>query len=124
MRFEMHLPTEIVFGRGRLKELGERTAGLGDRVLLVSGQHAMHRHGVLARAVASFKAAGLQVTLADNASPDPRSDEVDEAVRRARKDACNVVVGLGGGSAIDAAKAAAVSLRHGEVGPLVGLTLP
>jgi alcohol dehydrogenase class IV len=124
MIIDLHNPTHVVFGRGRLAELGGQTAELGGRALIVCGRNAMRRHGVLRTAITALESAKVSVTVSDNVSEDPLADEVDAAVEIARRDHCDVIVGLGGGSAIDAAKAVAVGLQHGPLGPLVGRTLP
>ncbi|MGW7416301.1 iron-containing alcohol dehydrogenase [Streptomyces sp. NPDC054863] len=117
------LPTRIVFGRGSLGRLGVCAGEYGHRVLLVCGRGAMRRHGVLDAAVGHLRAAHLTVTVFDGVSANPTSAEADRAVALAVEHGCDVVVGLGGGSAIDAAKAAAVGVERGPVGPLVGTTL-
>ncbi|ATE54748.1 iron-containing alcohol dehydrogenase [Actinosynnema pretiosum] len=123
MRFDFHLPTAIHFGRGRLADLGALTGPLGRAALVVCGRSSARRTGVLDAALASLSAAGVRTAVFDRVSPDPRASEVDEAVALARAEGSDVVVGLGGGSALDAAKAVAVGLRHGPCGPLVGRTL-
>lgn len=124
IRFEHMLPTRVVFGRGRLEELGTIAAGLGRAVLVVCGRAAMRRTGTLDRALHVLESAGITVHAFEGVSPNPRSDEVDAAVTLARRHDCDLVVGLGGGSALDAAKAAAVAVGHeGGSGPLVGRTL-
>ncbi|MFI6934079.1 iron-containing alcohol dehydrogenase [Streptomyces sp. NPDC050287] len=124
MILDLHLPTAVVFGRNRLAELGAQTKRHGGHALLVTGRTAMRANGALEAAVTSLEGAGVRVTIADTISPDPLASEVDAAAASARAAGCDVVVGLGGGSAIDAAKAVSVGLRHGPVGPLVGSTLP
>ncbi|WP_053721013.1 iron-containing alcohol dehydrogenase [Saccharothrix sp. NRRL B-16348] len=120
MIFDVSLPTAVVFGAGRFAELGARTRALGGRALLVCGRSAAREHGLLAAAASSLAGAGVAVTVFDQVSEGPMDTEVDAAVGAGLAASCDVVVGLGGGSAIDAAKAAAVGLRAGPVGPLVG----
>ncbi|MEI5098458.1 iron-containing alcohol dehydrogenase [Streptomyces sp. PmtG] len=117
------LPTRVVFARGSLAQLGLRVGEYGRRALLVCGRGAMRRHGVLDAVTGALQSAGIAVTLFDGVSANPTSVEADRAVALAVEDLCDVVIGLGGGSAIDAAKAAAVGVERGPVGPLVGMTL-
>lgn len=124
MIINLHLPTRVVFGRGRLSEIGPTAAGLGHSAIIVCGRTSARRHGLLDRVRLALTGPGRTVLIHDDISPDPRSDEIDRAVTRAEQAGCDLVVGLGGGSAIDAAKAVAAGLRHGPVGPLVGTTLP
>ncbi|AUS80765.1 iron-containing alcohol dehydrogenase [Actinoalloteichus sp. AHMU CJ021] len=124
LTFDHLVPTSVAFGRGRLAELGEITSAHGRQALLVCGRTAMRRHGVLDRALHSLTSAGVSVVLFDGVSPNPLAAEVDAAARLARREKCEVVVGLGGGSALDAAKAAAVTVPHTSVRPLIGSVLP
>ncbi|MEU1671173.1 iron-containing alcohol dehydrogenase [Streptomyces roseifaciens] len=123
MIIDLSTPTTVRFGRGRLAELGAVTAERGRDALLVCGRTSARRHGHLDAALSSLADAGVRVTVFDDVSPDPRAHEIDAAVAQAQAAGCDVVIGLGGGSALDAAKAVAVSLRHGPCGPLVGRTL-
>ncbi|AKJ10250.1 iron-containing alcohol dehydrogenase [Streptomyces incarnatus] len=124
LALDLPVPTRAVFGRGTLDLLGSLAAPLGGHALLVCGRTAMRRHGYLDRAEASLRAAGVAVTVFDGVSADPRSDEADAALAVARAGRCDLVVGLGGGSAIDAAKAVAVAGDHDTVRDLIGTTLP
>jgi alcohol dehydrogenase class IV len=83
----------------------------------------MRRHGVLDRLLDSLRAADVRATVYDQVSPDPKSDEVDAALELATRDSCRSVIGLGGGSALDAAKAVAVAVGHESVRELIGQTL-
>ncbi|MDX8050895.1 iron-containing alcohol dehydrogenase [Lentzea sp. BCCO 10_0798] len=123
MIIDLHVPTTVVFGAGRFAELGGHAARYGGRVLLVCGRSAARQYGLLLAATAELERAGLVVTVSDNISAEPLASEVDAAVEAAARARCDVVVALGGGSAIDAGKAVAVGLRAGAVGPLVGTTL-
>ncbi|MEU0397267.1 iron-containing alcohol dehydrogenase [Streptomyces sp. NPDC006208] len=121
---DLPVPTRVVFGRGTLDRLGALAAPLGGHALLVCGRTAMRRHGHLDRAQALLRAAGVAVTVFDRVSANPRSDEVDDALALARVHSCDLVIGLGGGSAIDAAKAVAVAVGADTVRDLIGHTLP
>lgn len=118
------IPTRVVFGRGTLGRLGSLAAPLGEHALLVCGRTAMRRHGILVRALASLAAAGVAVTVFDRISANPRSDEIDAALALGRASGCDLVIGLGGGSAIDAAKAVAVASDAETVRELIGRALP
>ena len=83
----------------------------------------MRRTGTLDTVLESLEHAGVTAALYDRVSPDPKSDEVDEAVELARREDCDVIVGLGGGSALDAAKAAGVAVNHDTVREIIGRTL-
>jgi alcohol dehydrogenase len=100
---EFHNPTRVVFGAGTLERLPEFTSGT---VLLVttSGQT---RRGVTAR-VRSLLAAELVVY--DGVEPNPTIDRLSAAASELRGQAIGMVVGLGGGSALDTAKVLRLAL--------------
>ena len=121
---DLQVPTRVVFAAGALDRLGELTRPHGSRALLVTGRSAARAYGYLDRAVESLATAGMTVTVQDLVSANPRSDEVDAAAAAARRHGCDVVVGLGGGSAVDAAKATAAAVGAGtSVRELIGTTL-
>lgn len=121
--FEHLTPTRIIFGSSSVDRAGDLAGQLGSHALLVCGQRAMRAYGVLDRVSMRLKAEGLMVTVYDGVSSDPRSDEVDEVVGISRERSCDVLVGLGGGSALDAAKAASVAMDCESVSEIVGKTL-
>ncbi len=121
--FEHLAPTRIVFGRGTLAQVGGHARIHGRRALLVCGQTAMRRHGVLDRVMGSLRAADVESVVYDAISADPKSDEVDGALTMLRRHSCDVILGLGGGSALDAAKAVGVATNYESVREIIGVTL-
>lgn len=103
----------ILFGEGRVEELPARMAEFGSRALLVTGAksfRASPRWTELCQALAKRDIAMDEFTVSGEPSP----DLVDEAVQRFRAKSIDVVVGIGGGSVLDAAKAIAGLLRPGN----------
>lgn len=109
--FSFHLPTKILFGRGSLSSVGQETAALGKRVMFVCDPFCVAT-GLADRVRANLEAAGLTVTLYDKVVPNPTTAVIDAGAEIARTQGCDVVVGLGGGSGMDTAKAVAVAARH------------
>ena len=102
----------IVFGAGRISELPALAAGYGTHVLLVTGGHSFRDSPAWAPLIAGLEAAGLAWDhLAVAGEPSP--DLVDGAVVDRRRDPPDIVVGIGGGAALDSAKAIAGLLRSG-----------
>lgn len=120
---DLPVPTRVLFGTGSVEELGARVAQLGDSAMIVCGRTAMRANGTLDRVQRNLTASGVRTLVHEAISANPRSDEVDRAVALATADEIEVVIGLGGGSALDAAKAVAIGIAHGPVGPLVGAAL-
>ncbi|HEU5395953.1 MAG TPA: iron-containing alcohol dehydrogenase [Verrucomicrobiae bacterium] len=111
MQFEFATATRIVFGPGTISQLPAIAKSFGRRGLLVTGRD-RHRAEPLA---ATLSAAGVQ-TIAFSVEREPEISTVTAGARLAQQERCDFVVGLGGGSVIDAAKAiAAMITNDGEV---------
>ena len=105
-------PTEIRFGRGRVKEAGDAAASLGRRCLLVTVPvfDAIRPHVDAVKD--SLCKAGLAVAHFDGVVPNPTTESITAGARVARDHGADVVVGFGGGSSMDSAKAIAVEASH------------
>lgn len=104
---DFYLPTELSTGRGVFANLGRQAARFGRRAFLVTGVGAARRTGLLDRATRLLADAGVTAVPFSRVSGEPDLVLVEEGVSLARQEGCDVVVGLGGGSAIDTAKAVA-----------------
>jgi len=110
MRFEFATAARIIFGPGTLREIGPLAAEMGSRALVVIGKSAdraaplvehLDRHGVK--------------TVTFPIYQEPTVDLAEHGVQQVRRCGCDVVIGFGGGSAIDTAKAlAALATNPGE----------
>jgi len=106
-------PTEIRFGRGRLSEVGEVAARYGERCLLVTVSEGVEvLVPMFERAKRYLTEAGLEVEHFAGVIPNPTTESVTEGSEMARDCGADVVVGLGGGSSMDTAKAIAVEATH------------
>lgn len=111
--FRYYQPTELRFGRGRLEEVGEVVKRFGDRCLLVTTSRARSRLAPVYQQVHRLlDHAGIAVAHFDGVQPNPTTDLVHDGARMARDHRAAVVLGVGGGSAMDAAKAIAVEATH------------
>jgi alcohol dehydrogenase class IV len=113
MGFEFVTAPHIVFERGAVKKLPGICAGFGKSCLIVTGGSSLRRSGVLGTLVNGMTQMGIKATLYDGASGEPTPDIVDTAVEIGRSAQVDVVLGIGGGSAMDTAKAAAAIITNG-----------
>jgi alcohol dehydrogenase class IV len=102
----------IAFGRGARKMLAEAAARFGSRVLLVTGARSLAASGELDRAREHLASAGLEVATW-SMSGEPDVDAVDRGAATAKACGSQVVVAIGGGSVLDAAKAIAAVTANG-----------
>jgi alcohol dehydrogenase class IV len=111
VQFEFATAGQIVFGWGRANELGVRTKGLGSRALMLTGA----RQERTARQQQLLTLAGVSLELFSVGS-EPTISIVQAGVRLARQCGAEWIIGIGGGSVIDAAKAiAALTPNPGDV---------
>ena len=109
--FTMQWPGKIIFGAGRLAALGDEAKALGRRAFLATTTD-LSSLGLTRRVQGLLEGAGLTVTLYEEVQPDPTCLAVDAAAGIAKAAGCDLVIGLGGGSAIDLAKGVAVAVTH------------
>ncbi len=107
MRFEFATSTRIVFGVGTVDEAAPAARSFGKRVLLVVGKSAARAEALLKK----LKAEGVAVSLF-HVDGEPSVETVAAGTQQARDLACELVIGLGGGSALDAGKAIAALLTN------------
>ncbi|MGH7267235.1 MAG: iron-containing alcohol dehydrogenase family protein, partial [Candidatus Rokuibacteriota bacterium] len=107
-------PTRVVFGAGALgglPSLVAETAGARARVFLVTGRRSLRAAGVLEPVLEALGPG--RVTLFENTPPFPSPATAAQALEACRRSAADVVVAIGGGSAMDVAKLVAVAMTHG-----------
>ncbi len=109
MKFTWANPTKVIFGAGEFGKLGEEASKIGRYACIVTGRSSTKRTGVLDRAVELLGRSGVRSTVFDEIEPNPRSTTVDRAARMVREKGCDFIIGLGGGSPMDASKAVAVA---------------
>lgn len=106
-------PVKVIFGAGRLAEAGAEAAKLGRKALIVSYSDPAVSE-TLDRVRASFDAVGVAHASFLEITPNPAIETVAEGVKLAKEFGADLVVGVGGGSAMDAAKAVAAGVLYGH----------
>jgi alcohol dehydrogenase len=107
MASAFRVPESTLTGWGCIEELGRRVSPFGRKAMFVTGRTAMRRAGVTDRATSLLAAEKLRVEVWDHCEREPDVASVDAAREAARAFGADVIVGLGGGSAMDLAKAVA-----------------
>jgi alcohol dehydrogenase class IV len=105
-------PTEIRFGWGRRKEIGDVVASYGKRCMLVTVKSVAPMNSLFEEVASICRAKGIEVVHWDGVVPNPTTESVDEGAALAIAKKIDVVLGVGGGSSIDTAKAIAVGATH------------
>lgn len=107
MSFEFATATRIIFGRGTARQLPDLARSLGHKVLVVTGRDPSRTAAV----IAALGEAGLDPEVF-TIETEPMVDDVRRGAARAVETGATVVIGLGGGSAVDAGKAIAAMARQ------------
>jgi len=110
--FQYFQPTEIRFGAGRVAEVGEAVARWGRRCLMVTVPEFPAFAPLFRRVKESLASRGIAFAHFDGVVPNPTIDSVSAGAARAKDFGADVVLGLGGGSSMDTAKAIAVEATH------------
>lgn len=105
--FRFTIPTVLFYGAGSLEKLASEVLP-GRKALVVTGGSSLKRLGIEARVLTALEMRGIETVLFDCVTPNPDLDTVMSGTVLARQSGCDFVVGLGGGSSIDAAKAIAM----------------
>ncbi|MBR6172375.1 MAG: iron-containing alcohol dehydrogenase [Eubacterium sp.] len=106
--FTFYSPTFFVFGKDTENEAGSYVKKFGgNKVLIHYGGNSAKRSGLLDRVEASLQKEGIPYVMLGGVKPNPRSGLVYEGIELCRKESVDFVLAVGGGSAIDSAKAIA-----------------
>lgn len=110
--FNYYVPVKVVFGAGKLNELGQYVSQYGKKALIVTTGPFFRDNGLVERIKKILSESGVDSELFFDVSPNPFCTQVDEGAAFGKENGCDVIIGLGGGSAIDAAKGIAVAMGH------------
>lgn len=112
MPFTINHPTRVLFGEGVSAQTGESLKGYGVGKVLCVYDQGVKSAGIAGKIIANIKAHHIGVVEFDAVKPDPPVETVDEAGDLARKENVDAVLGIGGGSSMDTAKAVNVLLTN------------
>lgn len=106
--FNMYIPTRVVFGAGELDNLHKQVIPGKKALVVISNGHSTRANGYLERTKEQLGLAKMEYILFDQVEANPLIGTVMAGGKKAQENGCDVIVALGGGSVIDAAKAIAV----------------
>lgn len=112
MEFQYYIPTRIIFGAGSLNQLGTEKLPGSKALIVISAGNSMRKNGYLDRLTALLEKQKVDYVIFDRILPNPIKSHVMEAASLARKEKCDFIIGLGGGSSIDSAKSIAVMAKN------------
>jgi len=104
-------PTKIIFGRGQITRMGKETARFGKKALLVYGRGSILKNGIYNQVADSLKKAGIDFVDFPGVKSNPVLSDVHKGIETALKENVDMVLAVGGGSVIDAAKAISAGVK-------------
>ncbi|MGI6466355.1 MAG: iron-containing alcohol dehydrogenase [Sphaerochaetaceae bacterium] len=111
--FVYHAPTKVIFGVGAENKVGKELAEANfKKVLVLYGKGSVKASGLLDRVIKSLKDSGIEYVEMGGVEANPKVSFVREAIKVAQKNDVELVLAVGGGSVIDAAKAVGLALSH------------
>jgi alcohol dehydrogenase len=121
MNFDYYIPTKILFGTGKLNQLAEEPLPGKKALIVISNGSSMRKFGYLERLEGLLKQQNIASVVYDKILPNPIKEHVMEGASLVKEAECDFVIGLGGGSSIDAAKAIAVmAVNPGDYWDYIG----
>lgn len=110
--FDFSIPTKVLFGAGKLDSLRREKLPGKFALVVISNGKTVRERGYLDRVLAALKTQGIDYLIWDSISANPGKNEVMAAAQYARDNFCDFVIGVGGASVIDSAKAVALMARN------------
>ncbi len=111
--FEWNFTTKLVYGPGRLSELGTLVKPYGKKVFLATYERNPAFAPLIDKTIETLKASNVDVVIYEAIEPNPRVTTIDEGVKVFKESGCDCIVALGGGSVIDGAKYIAATAYSG-----------
>ena len=109
---DTYTPTRVIFGPGRLEDLATCELPGRKALVCVTADGLMEKLGIQQQVLTLLKQNGVETVLFDQVMPNPTKTGVMSATELARGENCDFVIGLGGGSSVDTAKAVAIMMKN------------
>ncbi len=120
--FRYEIPTVVEFGNGSIKTLPNHVENLGGTKVLIVCDPGVLQAGVVSKVEASLEQGDIPFAVFSDIEADPAIESVDAGLQLAKDEGCDTVVGIGGGSSLDTAKAIGLMLNNsGHIRDYVGI---
>ncbi|MCE1248880.1 MAG: iron-containing alcohol dehydrogenase [Firmicutes bacterium] len=113
MNFEFYTASQIIFGEGTLSRTGPLASKMGKKALIVLGGGSLRKNGIIGRLTEFLNSAGVKSGFYEGIAKEPEVETVDRGVETALGFGADLIIGIGGGSVIDTAKAISGVVTNG-----------
>lgn len=116
MNFNYYLPINLIFGCGVIETTGDIAKKYGSKALVVTGKTSTKKTGLLDKVIMILKKSKISSVVFDEVEPNPLTTTAQKAAEIIKAQNCDMVIGIGGGSIMDCAKAAAfIACNDGDI---------
>ncbi|MBD3339745.1 MAG: iron-containing alcohol dehydrogenase [Candidatus Lokiarchaeota archaeon] len=121
--FEGWPRTQIIFGKNKLNDTGKHAREFGDSALIVIGGGSVKKFGYLKKLTESLNSVNIEHDLFEGVEPNPSKQTVEKIAEKFNKGNYDIMIALGGGSTMDAAKAALILTKvdENDISPYFGV---
>ncbi len=112
MKFNYYQPTEIIFGENSIEQLEDCIKRYGTKAMIVTTPIPQGLQIIFDTTIKNLQQKGIEIIIFDEVIPNPTKELMDKGAHIAREKKVDVIVGFGGGSSMDSAKAIAVGAVH------------
>lgn len=114
------VPNHIFTGKNALEEAALYLSNCGEKALIVTGKH-VGKSPMYEKLVRLLEEGKIKHTTFDGITGEPTDQMIDEGLEKYKEEGCDFVIGIGGGSPLDSAKAiAAMAVNHGKIADYMG----
>lgn len=115
MNYNFFMPTKVYFGRGCIEKNKTAMKELGSNALIVTGKSSSKKNGSLESVIKALEDLGINYCVFDEVEENPSLETIEKASHIGSESAVNFVIGIGGGSPLDAAKAIALFIKNPHI---------
>ena len=108
MSYKFYMPTKLLIGKDSLKELHKESLPFKKALIVTTNGKSIYKYGYMDILLNELKLLNIDYVIYSKILPNPIKEHVMEASEIAKTNNCDVIIGIGGGSAIDSAKAISV----------------
>jgi len=115
MEFNYSMPTKVYFGENSILKNKELFTTIGKKALIVTGRNSAKKNGSYDDLVKALSEVGVDYILFDEVEENPSLETIEKGSKVGKENKVDFVIGIGGGSPMDASKAMAIFIKNPEV---------
>lgn len=112
LNFKYHIPTIIYFGKREIEKLSAELSSRAKNILIATGQGSVKKYGIFKDVLNEVKKARVKYFELSGIKPNPRLSSIYKGIEICRSNKIDFILGVGGGSVIDASKAIAAGVKY------------